>query len=99
MQLASEILTFQDRENASAWRSNISMRTAVATSPFSPVHKPSADHAIMLAPSRLGRCGRLERTGIAAFPPTWCVEEHPGGAQGQALAYVYFEQNHRVVVL
>jgi hypothetical protein len=34
------------------------------------------------------------------------VKEHPGGepyiirnAKGQALAYVYFEQTHRVVVL
>jgi hypothetical protein len=32
------------------------------------------------------------------FPPPWSVEEHPGGesfiirdAKGQALAYVYFE--------
>jgi K+/H+ antiporter YhaU regulatory subunit KhtT len=37
------------------------------------------------------------------FPPPWKVEEHPGGesyiirdAKGQALAYVYFEdETHR----
>lgn len=36
--------------------------------------------------------------GTRRFPPPWRVEEHPGGesfiirnAKGQALAYVYFE--------
>lgn len=36
--------------------------------------------------------------GARRFPPPWRVEEHPGGesfiirdAKGQALAYVYFE--------
>jgi hypothetical protein len=40
----------------------------------------------------------LTRSPSRRFPPPWSVEEHPGGesfiirdAKGQALAYVYFE--------
>jgi hypothetical protein len=40
----------------------------------------------------------LTQSPSRRFPPPWTVEEHPGGesfiirdAKGQALAYVYFE--------